>query len=124
RYDLLRVSNLPAQLSSFVGREREIMRVRGLLQRTRLLTLIGTGGAGKTRLALQVADSVAGDFAHGAWLVELAALADPALVATQQATALDLEQDSQRPALETIVEYLRARSMLLVVDNCEHLVDA
>ena len=124
-YDPPRVSSrLPAQLNSFVGREQEVGRVKELLAETRLLTLTGAGGVGKTRLALRVAADLARALPDGVWLVELAALADGALVATHVANALGLEDQPTRGALETSIEFLRTRSALLVVDNCEHLIDA
>jgi non-specific serine/threonine protein kinase len=117
-------NNLPLQLTSFVGREREIAEVERLLHSTRLLTLTGTGGCGKTRLALEVASRVLPAYEHGVWLVELAALSDAALVAQTVATALGLREAPGRTIAETLVEFLRERSLLLVLDNCEHLLDA
>jgi non-specific serine/threonine protein kinase len=116
--------NLPAALISFIGREREIGEVRQLLSANRLVTLTGAGGSGKTRLALQVSQALLGDFAHGIWLVELASLSDPAFVAQAVATALDIQEASARPILEVLVDRLCARQVLLVMDNCEHLVSA
>src|SRR4051812_13185539 len=98
-YDPARVSRLPAQLNSFIGREQEIVRVNELLAETRLLTLTGAGGAGKTRLALRVAGDLAGALPDGVWLVQLAAVGDGALVATLVASALGLEEQPTRGAL-------------------------
>ncbi|MGH2601998.1 MAG: ATP-binding protein, partial [Dehalococcoidia bacterium] len=114
-------SNLPAPLTSFVGREREIAAVRRALGGARLLTLTGAGGCGKTRLALRVADELLWAYPHGVWFVELAALADPALVPRTVAAALDLQTAEPRPPVEALKEFLRPRSLLLVLDNCEHL---
>ena len=115
--------NLPAELTSFVGRERELGEVRALLRDTRLLTLTGVGGAGKTRLALRAArDAVAG-CRDGVWLVELAPLTDPALVETLLATALDVRQQAS-PLIDALKRRLAAAQLLIVLDNCEHLVQA
>lgn len=114
--------NLPAQLTSFIGREREMAEVTGLLTTSRLVTLTGTGGCGKTRLALEVAARVVDRFTDGVWLVELAALTDGQLVVQAVASALGLRQQSGRPLLEMLVEYIQPRHLLVVLDNCEHLV--
>ena len=117
--------NLPSQLSSFIGREQEIGAARRLLGETRLLTLTGTGGAGKTRLALQVAAEVIEDYADGVWLVEMAPLSDPALLAQAVAVVLGIgEGGGERALAETLTDALRPKSLLLVWDNCEHMVDA
>jgi predicted ATPase/DNA-binding SARP family transcriptional activator/DNA-binding CsgD family transcriptional regulator len=116
--------NLPLARTSFIGREREVLEVKRLLAMTRLLTLTGAGGAGKTRLALEVASDLAGAYPDGVWLVELAALSDPALVPQAAAKALGIREQPGRPLTETLEDNLRARKMLLVVDNCEHLIEA
>jgi predicted ATPase/class 3 adenylate cyclase len=116
--------NLPRQLTSFVGREREMAEVKGLLDTTALLTLTGTGGCGKTRLALQVAADLAEQFGDGVWLVELAALSDPELVPAAVASTLGVREEANRPVEATLQDYLRSRSALLVLDNCEHLLTA
>lgn len=114
--------NLPAALSSFVGRGREMAEIVRLVQEQRLVTLTGAGGSGKTRLALEVARGVQSSFSDGAWLVELASLADGALVPQAVASALGVSEQGGRPLLATLAESLQSRHMLLVVDNCEHLV--
>lgn len=119
-----RAHNLPLQLTSFVGREREMRDVKKLLGSTRLVTLTGTGGAGKTRLALQAAADLIDDFAHGVWLVELAALTDERLVPQSVATTLGIKERPGTPIAETLVEALHDRQLLLIVDNCEHLIHA
>jgi class 3 adenylate cyclase len=117
-------NNLPQQVTSFVGREKEMAEVRRLLTTTRLLTLTGSGGTGKTRLTLQVAaDLLEGD-GDGVWLVELAPLADPALVPQAVATALGIREEPGKPLDQTLVEYLRPKRLLLLLDNCEHLLSA
>jgi predicted ATPase/DNA-binding SARP family transcriptional activator len=116
--------NLPASLTSFVGREREMLEARRLLSMTRLLTLTGAGGSGKTRLALEVARGLASSYPDGAWLVELAPLSEPELVPQAVANALEIREQPGCPLLDTLLDALRDREMLLVLDNCEHLIDA
>jgi predicted ATPase/DNA-binding CsgD family transcriptional regulator len=116
--------NLPLELSSFVGREKELAEVERLLTDACLLTLTGSGGCGKTRLALAAARGLAGGFADGVWLVELAPLADPSLVSQAVASVLGAREQSGRPLTETLLDHLRAKKLLLVLDNCEHLIEA
>jgi len=116
--------NLPVQLSRFIGREREIGEVRRLLSKSRLVTLTGPGGCGKTRLALQVVTELGAEYPHGMWLVELAPLSDPALVPQAVASALDVSEQSGRPLLETLSGYLRSKQLLLILDNCDRLIEA
>jgi non-specific serine/threonine protein kinase len=116
--------NLPAQLTSFVGRARELDAVRTLLAAARLVTLTGTGGVGKTRLGLQAAAEVAQAYPDGACFVDLAPLPDAALLPGAVLAALGLQETPGRPVLAALVEHLRGRGLLLVLDNCEHLVDA
>jgi predicted ATPase/DNA-binding CsgD family transcriptional regulator len=116
--------NLPAEPSSFVGREREAAEVRRLLGASRLLTLIGAGGAGKTRLALEVAGGLRPTCPDGVWLTELASLGDASLVVQTLADALGVSEAHGRPLVETLIAHLRGRALLLVIDNCEHLVEA
>ena len=115
--------DLPAELTSFVGREREIARVRELLGRARLLTLTGAGGCGKTRLARRVAGEVVGEYPGGVWLVELASIADPGLACQSVAAALYVRERPSQPLLDTLRAELRDRRCLLLLDNCEHVVD-
>jgi predicted ATPase len=117
-------NNLPAALTSFVGREREIADVKRLLSTTHLLTLTGSGGCGKTRLSLQVAADLLDTFPGGVWFVELAALSDPATVPRALATAMGVREDPAKPILATISENLRHKTALLILDNCEHLIGA
>jgi non-specific serine/threonine protein kinase len=117
------LTNLPASLSSFIGREREIADVGRALTTTRLLTLTGTGGCGKSRLACEVAREVDA-YPDGVWLVELAPLADPGLLAQAVATTLGLRERVGQPLLEIVTMYLQAKELLLLLDNCEHLIDA
>jgi len=117
-------NNLPLQLTSFVGREKEIAEVKRLLGAARLLTLIGPGGTGKTRLSLQVAADLLDRFPDGVWLVELAAASDPALVPQAVASVLSVREEPGTPLIKTLTDYLRAKSLLLILDNCEHLIGA
>ena len=114
--------NLPLELSSFVGRERELSEVERLLAGTRLLTITGTGGCGKTRLALRVAANLAERFEDGAWWVGLAPLADPALVPKSVASSLGVREQPGRSMTEALSAHLGTRELLLVLDNCEHLI--
>ncbi len=116
--------NLPIQLTSFIGREREMTEINELLRSTRLLTLTGSGGCGKTRLAVQAAADVLEAFRDGVWFVDLVRLSDPTIVPQAVASALGVREAPGRPLLATLAEYLRDRHVLLVLDNCEHLVIA
>ncbi len=116
--------NLPLHLTSFVGREREIAAYTLLLGEARLLTLTGTGGAGKTRLALQVAARVVEHYPDGVWVADLAPLADAALVPQTVAMACGVTETAGRPVLEALIAAWRSRRVLLVLDNCEHLLQA
>ena len=118
------LTNLPVQLTSFVGREREISEVTQLLGTTRLLTLTGTGGCGKTRLAVECVRSLVDTYPDGVWLVALAGLADPYLVPSAIAATLDIREEPGTPLLNTLARQLRAWHCILVLDNCEHLLDA
>lgn len=117
-------NNLPVQLTSFVGREREMTEVKRLLGTTHLLTLTGTGGTGKTRLSLQVAADILETFSDGVWLVELATLAEPDALVEAVVGVLGVREEPGRALQETLVNYLRAKSLMLIFDNCEHLIAA
>jgi predicted ATPase/DNA-binding CsgD family transcriptional regulator len=119
------LNNLPLELSSFVGREPEIAEVKRLLleDKNRLLTLTGTGGCGKTRLALAVASDLVQQFEDGVWLVELASLSDSGLVAQAVASTLGVREAQDRSLIQTLSKHLESRKMLLVLDNCEHLLE-
>ena len=116
--------NLPAPLTSFVGREREIGELKELLATTRLVTLTSMGGTGKTRLSLQVGTEVTQDYPDGVWFVELAPLADDRLVPQAVASVLGVKEEAGRPVIEALEKYVRDRQLLLILDNCEHLVEA
>src|SRR3984957_15731098 len=117
-------TNLPVQLTSFVGRDAEGTQLRELLAQNRVLTLTGAGGGGKTRLAIQVAAAMAGEFSDGVWYVDLAPITDPDLVAVTVARALGLPDQPGRSTMDTVLRFVRDRQMLVVLDNCEHLLDA
>ena len=117
-------NNLPLQLNSFIGHERELAATRRLVAHNRLVTLTGPGGSGKSRLALQTAASFIDGRGDGVWFVGLASVADPELVPQALAQSLGLVEEAGRPVLETVVEALRDRYLLVVLDNCEHLIDA
>jgi len=118
-----RPGNLPAAVSSFVGRRRELADVRRLLTEARLVCLTGTGGVGKSRLALRVASDAARGFSDGVWLTELADVHDPAMVAQAVLAGLDLRDQAAATPLDLVSSWVRDKELLLVVDNCEHLLD-
>jgi predicted ATPase/DNA-binding CsgD family transcriptional regulator len=115
--------NLPLQVTQFFGREEEIAQLKQRLAAYRLVTLSGSGGVGKTRLSLQAAAELMPEFPDGVWLIELAPLTDAALVPQQVATALGVRDEPGRQVLETLTAHLRGRHLLLVLDNCEHLLE-
>src|SRR3989449_146542 len=117
-----RSGNLPAETTSFVGRRRELAEIRKKLSTTRLVSLVGPGGVGKTRLALRTAADLGRGFADGAWLVELAEIRDGALVPNAVLAALDLRDQAATKPLQILLSDLQNRQLLLVLDNCEHLL--
>jgi len=117
-------NNLPLQLTSFIGREKEQTELQELLEKTRLISLIGSGGAGKTRLALQVAADLIDEFPDGVWLIELAPLIEAALIPQTVASILGLREEAGRPVMTMMSDYMRAKTILFILDNCEHLVEA
>jgi predicted ATPase/class 3 adenylate cyclase/Tfp pilus assembly protein PilF len=116
--------NLPEQLTTFIGREIELSEIKHLLFQTRLLTLTGSGGSGKTRLALQAAADVVDRFTNGVWFVDVSAVADQHLVASTVATALRLREQPGQTMLETLIDFLRPKRFLIILDNCEQIVGA
>ena len=117
-------TNLPAQLTNYIRREKEFNIVKNLIAEHRLVTLIGTGGTGKTRLSLQIAADLLDIFSDGVWFVEFAPLADPALISQTALISLGLREETDRPVLETLTHYLGAKEVLLILDNCEHVIEA
>ena len=117
-------NNLPLQITSFIGRDAELQAVTRLFEKSRLVTLTGSGGCGKTRLALQAAADMLDRMEDGVWLVELAAITDPGLVPRTMADTLGLKEEAGRSVLQTLTDYLKSRKALIVLDNCEHLLDA
>jgi predicted ATPase len=116
-------NNLPQHLTPLIGRESELAEVKSLLETTSLLTLVGAGGMGKTRFSLEVAAALLDRFKDGVWFIELAPVSDPSLVTRTVAEVLDVHEEAGRPLLDTFLEFLRRRNLLIVLDNCEHLVE-
>ncbi len=116
-------NNLPLQVTSFIGRENELVEVKKLLGATRLLTLLGPGGIGKTRLALQAAADMMDDYSDGVWFVELAPLTDVRLVPQALASVLGVMEEAGRTVVEAVVKFVKDRHVLIILDNCEHLID-
>jgi predicted ATPase/DNA-binding XRE family transcriptional regulator len=116
-------SNLPAPLTTFIGREKEQTDAIRLISKYRLVTLTGSGGVGKTRLSIKVGEQVLGNYVDGVWLVELAPILDPSLVPRTIALTLGLRDDPQRRIIDLLCDYMREKRMLLLLDNCEHVLD-
>jgi predicted ATPase len=116
-------NNLPAQLTSFIGRERELADAKSRLEGARLLTLIGPGGTGKTRLSIKLGSQLLPNFEDGVWLVEFAPISDPSLIMQTIANALDIREVPGTPLHTLVHDYLRGKQLLLILDNCEHLVE-
>ena len=119
-----RPNNLPTQLTNFIGRENEIKHVKELLKDNRLLTIAGAGGAGKTRFSLQIGADLIDDFANGVWLVELAAESDPFLLPQSFMESLDIKEQQGKTPEQTLTDYLKDKEILILLDNCEHLIEA
>ena len=117
-------NNLPQQLTSFIGRERELKEACEKLASAKLLTLIGPGGTGKTRLSIQIGADQLANFKNGAWLVELAPISDPAYIIPAIASVFEIRGVQNIPLIQFVLDYLRAKEILLILDNCEHLVEA
>src|ERR1700716_4075094 len=115
------LGNLPAEATRFIGRRDELAELRRKLSEARLVSLVGPGGVGKSRLAIRIASDLERRFRDGAWLVELADVRDPALVSNPVMLALDLRDQASTEPLPLLLAYLREPQLLLVVDNCEHL---
>jgi transcriptional regulator with XRE-family HTH domain len=116
-------NNLPIARTSFVGREHDVIEIKALLQRHRLLTLVGSGGVGKTRLAIQVGAAVLDRYPDGVWFVDFGPISDPKLVASVVAQALGMSQQQGRPIDDAIPQWLRPKHLLLIFDNCEHVLE-
>jgi predicted ATPase len=117
-------NNLPAQLATVVGRERELSQLRAMAGSSRLVTVTGAGGAGKTRLSLQAAAELLDGSGDGVWLVEPAAISDENAVAPAICEVLGIAAQPGRPVLETLLDALGPQDLLILLDNCEHLIDA
>lgn len=116
-------NNLPRQLTSFVGRDEVRAEIAELVHRLPLVTLVGTGAAGKTRCAVQVGADLLDGSGEGVWLIELAPTSDASLVASVIAQALNVQEVPNRPVLDSLLAYLRRKRLLLILDNCEHVID-
>ncbi|MBK8552251.1 MAG: adenylate/guanylate cyclase domain-containing protein [Ignavibacteria bacterium] len=119
-----RPNNLPVQLTNFIGREKEIIEIKNLLSEFRHITMLGPGGTGKTRLALQVAADLIDEFSNGVWVIELAPLFDPLLVPSAFVRTLGITEPPGQDTLSTLVNYLKDKEILLILDNSEHLINA
>src|SRR5215207_3646416 len=117
-------TNMPAALTSFIGRENEQNEIINLIAKNRLVTLAGAGGIGKSRLAQQVGEKLLNDYPHGIWFVSLDSLSEPSLVSQTVASVFDILEEPNRPVVETLKSVLRQKRMLLILDNCEHLLTA
>jgi predicted ATPase/class 3 adenylate cyclase len=118
------LNNLPTQLTTFIGREKEIVELKGELDEHRLVTLTGSGGTGKTRLSLQVAADLLEKFDHGVWIVELAPLTDAELIPQTILSAIGIQEQQGKTPIEVLKEYLHEKKTLILLDNCEHLIEA
>jgi predicted ATPase/class 3 adenylate cyclase len=118
------LTNLQPELTSFIGRQRELLELRTLCEGHRLVTLVGVGGTGKTRLMVEAGAQMLDRFADGVWLAELAPISDPELVPAQIARSLGLSEEPGRKPIDTLLDFLSAKALLLLIDNCEHLIEA
>ena len=116
-------NNLPQQLTSFVGREREREEIEEMLGGTRLLTLLGMGGLGKTRLSLQIGTSVMDEYPDGVWFIDLQTIRDDSLVVSETARVLGVREEPGRPLMQTLTAHLKSRKLMLILDNCEQVID-
>ena len=116
--------NLPHQISSFIGRTNEQAEIRNLIQKNRLVTLVGAGGIGKTSLSLELGHSLLDEFPNGVWFIALDSLSDPTLTTQTVASIFDVREDANRPLVDKLIDFLRTKNTLLIIDNCEHLLDA
>jgi non-specific serine/threonine protein kinase len=116
--------NLPISITSFIGREKEMKEVRDLFQKSRLVTLAGAGGCGKTRLAREIAQTLVEEYKDGVWFTDLSSVTDPGFVGKAIARALNIKEDPGKAIIDTLIENIKNKSLLLLLDNCEHLIEA
>ncbi len=119
-----RPNNLPIQLTSFIGRQQEINHIKDLLKQTHLLTLTGAGGAGKTRLSLQVGADIIDDFQNGVWFIDLAGVIEEALIVQIFLKSMEVSEDPRKNNEDTLIDFLKEKELLIILDNCEHLIEA
>ena len=117
-------NNLPSEFSTFIGREQQLGQITKLIQKHRLVTLVGAGGIGKTRLALQAGHKLLNDYSSGVWFIPLDSLSDSALVPQAVAAIFDLRETTERPFAQKLIDFLQQKTTLLILDNCEHLLEA
>ena len=117
-------NNLPSEFSTFIGREQQLNEITNLIKKHRLITLVGAGGIGKTRLALQVGQIVLNSYPNGVWFIALDSLSDPALVPQTVASVFDIRESPDHPLMDKLIDFLQSKSSLLILDNCEHLLEA
>ncbi|MBS1517862.1 MAG: hypothetical protein JSS91_07230 [Bacteroidetes bacterium] len=118
-----RQNNLPSSVSKFIGRRKEIEEIKELFSKVRMLSLTGSGGTGKTRLAIQLVSEILDEFDNGVWLIEFSPVTDPGLIVREISTVLNIKEETDKDLLETLKEYLKDKNILLLFDNCEHLLD-
>ena len=118
------LNNLPSEFSTFIGREHQLDQITNLIKKHRLITLVGAGGIGKTRLAVQVGQKLLDGFPNGVWFIALDSLSDPDLVPQTVASVFDIRESPDNPLMDKLIEFLQPKSSLLILDNCEHLLEA
>lgn len=119
----VRPNNLPIQITKFIGREKELTTIKNLLSNTRKLTIFGPGGTGKTRLAVKVASDIIDEFENGVWFIELSSIKDPDLVEKEISLTLNLKEEGDKETIDSLIEYLKSKQILLILDNSEHLIE-
>jgi ATP-dependent Clp protease ATP-binding subunit ClpA len=114
--------NLPNSTTSFIGREKEMKEVRDLFQKSRIVTLTGAGGCGKTRLAREIASMLVEEYKDGVWFIDLSPITDPNFVSKEISDVLSIKEEPDKPIVDTLIENIKEKSLLILLDNCEHLI--